>query len=127
MPVISDLEPYSTGSEGRRLVAIGWLGRTTAFETGSTPPSLIEQLRKLARKPVNLTRGWQQCPFCDFGREAPPYIRDDAGTVYQGNGEIRVDGGDRVFVAPTLIVHYIGEHEYVPPVAFIDAVLAAGS
>ena len=39
-----------------------------------------------------------------------------------GNGEIQIAGeGNTVYVAPTMIVHYIMDHHYVPPEAFIEA------
>ncbi len=47
-------------------------------------------------------------------------IGDTEFTV--GNGEIHISGeGSTVYVAPTMIVHYIIEHHYLPPAAFIEA------
>lgn len=41
-----------------------------------------------------------------------------------GDAEIRVFGaGVLIYAAPTLIYHYVTEHAYIPPKAFIDAVL----
>lgn len=33
-------------------------------------------------------------------------------------------GGDVAYAAPELIAHYVEEHNYVPPAAFVQAVLA---
>jgi hypothetical protein len=46
-----------------------------------------------------------------------------APEVAQGNGEIwlTTPGGIN-YAAPVMVVHYIDEHMYLPPVAFIDAV-----
>ena len=41
-----------------------------------------------------------------------------------GNGEIRVSDGNVMYAAPTLIYHYVVAHAYLPPEAFIAAVLA---
>jgi hypothetical protein len=38
------------------------------------------------------------------------------------NGEIRVSRAGVTFAAPVLIVHYIEEHGYLPPVQFLTAV-----
>lgn len=109
--------------EARPTKAIGWLGRSVSFAKGQTPDALVGRLRQAARTPNNLTRGWQPCPFCGFGRDGPPYEQDQMGTVYLGNGEIHVDAGDVVYVAPTLIIHYVDRHRYLSPADFIDAVL----
>jgi hypothetical protein len=42
-----------------------------------------------------------------------------------GNGEIRVRALDgKIYVAPVLILHYIGRHQYLPPGVFLEAVAA---
>ncbi|MGE7389935.1 hypothetical protein ACQKM2_31090 [Streptomyces sp. NPDC004126] len=64
------------------------------------------------------TRGFHSCPFCAsrvFGsRVSHP----------QGSAEIWVMGGDVAYAAPELIAHYVEAHNYLPPNAFIQAVLA---
>lgn len=40
-----------------------------------------------------------------------------------GIGNLFVPAADTIFVAPSLIVHYIDAHEYCPPQPFKDAVL----
>jgi len=39
-----------------------------------------------------------------------------------GNGEIRVADAGIVYAAPVLVVHYIEEHDYLPPTQFLKAV-----
>ncbi len=47
----------------------------------------------------------------------------EAPDVKRGNGEIWLTIHDGTnYAAPTLILHYIDEHAYLPPVAFIEAV-----
>jgi hypothetical protein len=43
------------------------------------------------------------------------------------NGEVRVVCGGVMFAAPVLIVHYIGEHCYLPPAQFLKAIEEAVS
>jgi hypothetical protein len=46
----------------------------------------------------------------------------DRHEIRLGNGEIRVPGANGlVYAAPTLICHYIDEHEYGPPEDFLHA------
>ena len=41
-------------------------------------------------------------------------------------GEFHVQAKDgTIYSAPTLILHYIDEHNYLPPEGFIDALLAS--
>ena len=43
----------------------------------------------------------------------------------RGNGEIWVKARDGItYIAPILILHYVSEHHYAPPQAFVDAVKA---
>jgi hypothetical protein len=47
----------------------------------------------------------------------------DADSVLLGDAEIRVLAEDAaVFVAPTLILHYVVEHGYQAPRGFVEAV-----
>lgn len=54
-----------------------------------------------------------------------PELDLDGREVKLRNGEIRVHGSDgRWYTAPTLIAHYVAAHDYLPPGAFIDGVVA---
>jgi len=47
---------------------------------------------------------------------------EEAVTV--GDAEIRVIAGDGTwFIAPTLILHYVIEHDYRPPSSFVQALM----
>ena len=62
---------------------------------------------------MNVSLGVHECDLCPPG-EGP-----------EGNGEVRIPGAPGLaYAAPSLIIHYITEHGYQPPEAFIDAVLA---
>lgn len=86
------------GSEGR----IRGRGGTGVISVKDPRPLLF------ARK----SRGFHVCPFCS--QDAPE----------TGNGEIHVAGTDCVYVAPALVGHYVTNHGYRPPEAFIEAVYA---
>jgi hypothetical protein len=96
---------------------------------------LVEKMKKLAANPVELYRGRHICEVCvqPAGLEQtslPPnrvVLDPDCSWVRWaeqrwGNGEIRVPGDGVVFAAPVLIVHYIQEHDYLPPGQFLKAV-----
>jgi hypothetical protein len=107
---------------------VGWLDSNFPHSTGPVDPSIVEKLLRLCLKPVNLCRGYHQCPYrssesplsaCQY----PVRMTLDNQTIVLGNGEIRVTGEDRiVYAAPTLICHYIESHSYRPPDEFLKAV-----
>jgi hypothetical protein len=114
---IDDLTPMidRNGQAMPKIVAIGWLDRGHEFSVGQTPLDFRDVLRRLCEQPVRRTRGFHNCPFC-------------TGEQVRGNGEIDVLGQDRrVFVAPSMVSHYVDRHSYRPPEAFVQAVrLGAG-
>ena len=123
MTYIPDLSPYDHRPFAREsldsnLVAIGWLDREFPYSTGAIDAELMQKLRELAKKPVNLTRGYHRCQFC--AATSAPELSE--GTDNIGNGEIRVPGGNGItYAAPALICHYIDKHNYRPPDVFIQA------
>jgi hypothetical protein len=119
-----DLSPYAYAYKTSEVALnVGWLSGQHPYPTGPTPDGLVKRLLKHARKPVQLTRGRHVCELCGERRET---IRMQSGLrpVWLGNGEIRVTGEhDTVYAAPTMIAHYVAEHDYLPPKVFVDAVL----
>ncbi|WP_317620126.1 hypothetical protein [Streptomyces sp. CBMA156] len=108
---------------------IGWLSGDQPWASGVAPADFIDRLEAvLAVQAVNEMLGLHDCELCPPSEEQPPewykprpgHRRSSAGT-----GEIRIPGGPgAAFAAPTLIGHYVIDHGYVPPKAFVDAVLA---
>lgn len=99
------------------------------FPVGAAPETFVNALRRLAKSPENLYRGYHTCEFCP----EPPLVVDATGRRVisppgdtMGNGEIRVAGANGVvYVAPVLIAHYVEVHSYRPPDEFIQAVVSA--
>lgn len=113
-----DLSPYEyllragRGGGGKN---IGWLEKGKEFPTGEVPQEFLSKLRDLSNNLVNRCRGWHDCGFCNSSLNR------------RGNGEIHVyiqDG--QLLIAPALVLHYIEEHNYLPPQIFIDAVMNPG-
>lgn len=122
MAFFADLTPYAylrgSFTEGRDALNVGWLEVNELFPTGPVPGTVVTRLQELIQHPVNECRGFHICPWCWRSDHLTP--RDT-----WGNGEIRVTGADgAVYAAPVLIAHYIEAHQYQPPAAFIEAVLA---
>jgi hypothetical protein len=103
------------------LRAVGWLEHPAEFNQGVAPVELLPKLRQLVESarekyPHYYFRGVHACSLCAAaGCEGP-------GPVWSQEN-IFVPGSDEVFVAPGGIVHYVEEHNYLPPDEFIKAVL----
>lgn len=125
MTYFADLSDYSYLRGEPSMLNVGWLGGEHDFPLGDVDPSTLRKLLILADEPANMMRGWHACEFCDA---EPPVVVDapvPEGRIWLGSGEIHVRGstGD-VYAAPTLVVHYIAVHRYLPPTAFLDAVMS---
>ena len=98
--------PHVSPEENR--VNIGWLDSEHPFSASEPSLDLLRALLKLVQHPVRISPGLHSCPFC--------------GTA-AGTGEIEVVGLAVIYVAPTLIIHYVDAHQYCPPDEFITAAI----
>jgi hypothetical protein len=118
MTYFEDLTPhtYTKHAEEVGVVNIGWLEKGHRFPTGPTSKEFQAALQELCEKPIHLHRGFHVCEFCAWKS------RDDWSPI--GNGQIRIrDENGLWYVAPTMIYHYVDNHNYQPPDEFIMAVL----
>src|SRR5580698_4584471 len=133
MAYFPDLSPYANSDRQHLgVVHVGWLDDIHPFPKGHVAPNLIEKMKSLATKPVNLFLGYHYCEIC----VAPPDVvksflpnwpnRIDPNCSWakwrdqrRSNGEARVAYEGVTFAAPVLIVHYIEEHGYLPPTQFL--------
>jgi len=99
------------------LLNVGWLDAVHPYARGNTPPEFQARLGELCQRPIHLHRGIHSCELC-------PLESVGGGSPRAGNGQVRVEAADgRRYAAPTLVWHYVQEHNYCPPVEFISAVL----
>ncbi|MCA9066976.1 MAG: hypothetical protein KDA96_28105, partial [Planctomycetaceae bacterium] len=127
MTHFADLSPctYFPFDIGDKFTAVGWLESDHEYERGPVTEELVAQLTKLLVNPWQpcVTMGWHNCPFCRFSR-GPRQFTINNTTIDMGISNLFVPAADTIFVAPSLIVHYIDAHEYCPPQQFQDAVHA---
>lgn len=98
------------------VVAVGWLGTWRPHAKGSTSPVFQERLIGFCATPSLLHRGSFGC------RQGTCKLRWRSEC---GAGEVIVAGRAQIFLAPSLIGHYVSQHAYRPPGSFIEAVLEA--
>jgi hypothetical protein len=108
------------------IVKVGWLGYDNNFPTGKAPNDCFQRLLYIARNHrKNVTLGSHICEQC-YPHSRGIYDHNYQGEFeYFGNGEIwvRDDVKNVMYVAPTMIVHYMAKHAYLPPREFIEAVM----
>jgi len=94
------------------LRAVGWLERGKPYTQGTVEPQIFNALTELLKDPwePGLFMGFHECDLC-------------SGNGEYGKRNLFIPSDGFLFVCPELILHYIKHHEYVPPVAFCDAVL----
>jgi hypothetical protein len=138
MTYFPDLSPYAYGyNRHPGVVHVGWLDGIHPFPKGCVALDLVEKMKLLASKPVELYRGYHYCEICidppDLVKSFVPGVPMDPELLLarldrraHSNGEIRVVYGGVTFAAPVLIVHYIEEHGYLPPTDFLKAVEELG-
>lgn len=103
---------------------IGWLETGHLFHQGSVPEEFMDRLWAYLRYPVHVCRGFHVCDLCKEHHTNVSVVEYKGQKREVGYYEIRVWGKDgSVYAAPSLIVHYILQHQYQPPQKFIDAVL----
>jgi hypothetical protein len=115
-------------------VMVGWIDEYHDFPTGVVSDDLLDRLFNHCLCSINHSKGMHFCGFCmkenidEVNVESVGVILRNQ-TAYRnnlrmqmGNGEILVIGAnDDVYIAPTLIYHYIVVHGYLPPRQFLDA------
>lgn len=117
----ADLTPYRYLSEDSSLSNVGWLDGAHPFESGATPEAFVERLAHLSvHSREAKTRGIHICELCDPARAEPCYLVVGGERHLLGTAEIHIGG----FAAPSLLLHYVVDHRYRPPVEFVEAVMA---
>ena len=131
MAYFDDLTPYQYLGIEKGVLNIGWLSGNEPFQKGEAPTGFTDALAICANNPSNLCRGFHVCDIC----QTPSNLDYELGgydlggrKIGLGNGEIRILGQDKtIYSAPTLIVHYVDVHGYLPPASFVEAVMRNAS
>lgn len=121
----SDLSPcdYFEASSSI-LIAVGWLDPRHGYSKGVVEATFFNKLVDLlinAWQP-EISPGRHPCGFCRY-TGGPTSLRFGEKHIQVGTYNLFVPGNKGVFVAPSLITHYIDAHEYCPPMEFMEAVL----
>jgi hypothetical protein len=116
---VPDLAPLDNNP---RHLAVGWLDAAHPFPTGDLGEEFLDRLFDLCANPIIRTRGFHECPFCPKQGRIRECSRNGRPT-WLGSGQIRLRRYGKTYEGPNLLYHYVLEHKYRPPDAFIEAVL----
>jgi hypothetical protein len=113
MAFFPDLSPHTySPTRGLKILNVGWLDEGNVFPVGHTSQRFQDALAELCQRPIILHRGVHGCWFCGPNKKC-------------GNGQIRVFARTGIgYAAPTLVHHYVVDHDYLPPLEFVEAVLS---
>lgn len=132
------------------ILNVGWLGTAASFPTGLVRPELVDKLTEMTFLDLidreSVRHGFANvnihmmhvrgapygCPFCEpAGREIrmrPDRLKYYSGSedMVLGRNEMCIPAADGVifYSFPTMLVHYIKDHGYLPPKQFLDALEA---
>lgn len=128
MTYFADLTPcdYFPVESHEPLLAVGWLDREHDYCRGAVEPSFVAKLFELLREPWQpcVFAGSHECQFCRFSGGPDRFrLRRQRESVLVGCWNLFVPGERCIFVAPSLMIHYIDSHGYCPPAAFQQAVM----
>lgn len=120
-----DLSHYSYVFDTKfNVVNIGWLSNKYTFNTeGILSQLFINNLEKIISLGLhNHMRGSHECEFCETDHIHKKLKYNDT-EIWLGNGEIWIPDikQQRIFSSPSLLWHYIIDHNYIPPIDFIES------
>ena len=125
MSYYKDLSIYQyLGRKEENTFNIGWLEGNDCYEKGKVSEKFLELLFEYIKCPIYKTRGIYSNSLLDGNGTA--FVACFNGyNILLGSSEIRVidQYDEKIYASPDLILHYIINHNYIPPKCFIEAVL----
>src|SRR5262245_24684306 len=126
MTYYADLSPclYFGAENADKLVAVGWLEAEHSYRHGKANEDFVDKLIELLVDPwaPSYFLGYHDCSFCN--PPEGPYELDYKGmTIQVGALNLFIPTNGFLYVAPSLIAHYILAHDYVPPTEFCEAIM----
>jgi hypothetical protein len=108
-----------------KLLAVGWLDDQYSYHQDAVEESFIVKLTELLLHPWQPigVMGSHKCQFCRFSG-GPSTFEFNKLSIRMGINNLFVPYCGFIYVAPSLILHYIDAHGYAPPEQFQRAVMA---
>ncbi len=124
-----DLSSYSYYLDGEinAIKNIGWICYGKPYSIGDAPSAFKNKLKTIFisastyKYTFNIIRGNSPCELC----HEKIYLYNGLRDIPLGFCEILIPSliKGEFYASPSLIVHYIKEHNYLPPQEYIDSVM----
>jgi hypothetical protein len=112
-------------TENNSVTSVGYLAGGHSFNKGIASEAILDRLVALVEQPLGVWSGYHTCNLGWCGlrlRPLRPTFRYKGRVIGLGDADIFVPGDGTVYSAPSLIIHYIRRHRYLPPSCFVEAV-----
>ena len=119
-----DLSPYSYTrmTSKASLKNVGWLSESVPFCQAPTPPGLLAKIEAATLPLRNPMRGIHGCPLCEHEHISEAI---EGREFLLGMSEAWFPSPhDEVYIAPSLLLHYVKRHDYLPPTELVQAAVA---
>lgn len=124
MTYFADIAPCTLYGYYPSVVAVGWLEPEHPYTKGAADPAFVSALAEALVDPwaPAALAGRHSCRFCGDDR-SHSFMHGDR-RIALGVSNVLVPSAVSVYLAPSLVLHYIADHGYLPPRMFVEAVLA---
>ena len=97
-------------------VTFGWLSPEHPYPIGQCPTDTLDAIERAAETPMHRMRGYQACLLCEPARDVHEYLTKSGRHLWIGDATaVLLDRTGIKWFAPTLVLHYICDHLYLPP------------
>jgi hypothetical protein len=120
------MPPFEDSS---KLIAVGWLEPAYEYRLGEVGHDFVSKLADLLVRPWQpaIACGHHSCGFCRLSGGPSSFrfgsLASDS-EVQMGTSNLWLPANGFLYVAPSLMLHYIDAHRYSPPTEFQEAVIA---
>lgn len=125
MAIYKDFSNYQIDNKIKKdIINIGWLGGIGNFPQGRVSEAFLMNLWEYYKSPIYPTRKIYQNEELDGkGKIFTAICKGRKAQL--GSSEIRVLNKEKgvIYASPSLIIHYIINHNYLPPDEYMDAVI----
>ncbi len=120
----ADLTPheYSVFRPILNVLNVGWLDVNTPYRKGKVSNEVLDKLGQIILSEgvfearLNQLRGIRNCCFCGSSHFRVAYV---------GRCELWIPAVEpgKLYATPSMVLHYIEDHDYYPPDGFLDSVM----
>lgn len=105
--------------------SVGYLSPEHDYPQGETSEAIFDRLASLVLLHLIKWMGYHWCELgsCGSNQAQPELYWHGMNIPRYCSSDILVPDKTVVYMAPSLIIHYMRAHRYLPPVRFLEAVL----